>query len=540
MAKITALYCRLSKDDPIGEESNSIAHQKDMLTKYAKDRGFTNIQFFVDDGVTGTIFDRPGLNSMLDEVRAGNVAVAIVKDQSRIGRDVIEVGLLKRTFDEYDVRFIAAEDGLDTANGFDIMSIFRNVFNEWYVADTSKKIRAVFKNKAKSGKHANGQAPYGYMASDTDKFVWIVDEPAAEVVREIYKLCVDGMGLTAIGNTLQARGIKNPMAYKAERDSTSTRIPLKHPDTTWGHGTVKTILLNREYTGAAVIGKITSKSYKDHRKYKKPEEEWSIHENAHEAIIDKDTFETVQRLRQGRRRLAKAGDYGVLNGMLFCNECGGRMHLKRQVKTGKDGVTHTYNYYVCRNSRSHTQYVTCTSHAIKREELELAVLSRIQSITAFAKNDEAKFTEMLKADSSKEAKRVLARARAEFSKANKRISEIGPIIKKLYEDRVNGILTDEQFQSLMTDYKNEETELKTRVSAFEQLLDEAQDQTTNVDRFMRLVRSRTDITELSADVTHEFIEKIVVGKPEYIKYRLKKQPIRIFFTHIGEIGGVES
>ena len=303
--KITALYCRLSKEDFDSGESNSIVHQKEILTKYAKDHGFGNTRYFVDDGVSGTLFSRPGLDALLAEVRTGGVATVIIKDQSRIGRDVIEVGLLKRTFDEFDVRLIAANDNLDTANGFDIMSIFRDVFNEWFVADTSKKIRAVFKAKALNGQHSNSVAPYGYKPSDADKFVWAVDEPAADVVRDVFKMCVDGMGPQYIAQELSRLGLKIPQIYKSERDGVPPKHIPKRPDTMWHTSVIAGILSNREYTGAAVINRKTSKSYKDHRKYVKPEDEWIIHENAHPAIIDDQTWETVQRIRANRRQVQR-------------------------------------------------------------------------------------------------------------------------------------------------------------------------------------------------------------------------------------------
>ncbi|MDO4549540.1 MAG: recombinase family protein [Clostridia bacterium] len=257
-AKTTALYCRLSKEDFETGESNSIIHQKEILTKYAKDHGFFNTRFFVDDGVSGTLFSRPGLDALLGEVRANRVATVIIKDQSRIGRDVLEVGLLKRTFDEYNVRFIAANDNFDTANGFDIMSIFRDVFNEWFVADTSKKIRAVFRAKAQAGKHSNSVAPYGYKPSEADKFVWAIDEPAAEVVKEIFQMRVNGMGPKYIARELSRRGLKLPQAYKAERDGVPLKHIPKHPDTNWHTSAVVGILTNREYTGRAILNRRTS------------------------------------------------------------------------------------------------------------------------------------------------------------------------------------------------------------------------------------------------------------------------------------------
>jgi site-specific DNA recombinase len=257
--KITALYCRLSKEDFDAGESNSIVHQKEILTKYAKDHGFGNMRFFVDDGVSGTLFSRPGLDALLNEVRAGRVATVIIKDQSRIGRDVIEVGLLKRTFDEFNVRLIAANDNLDTANGFDIMSIFRDVFNEWFVADTSKKIRAVLKAKAQAGKHHNTIAPFGYQPSKDDPFVWDIDEPAAEIVREVFQMCIDGMGPTCIAKALRERGLDIPEVYRRKKNG----LPLptyKRPNHYWTASVIATILGRREYLGTAVTNRVLSSS----------------------------------------------------------------------------------------------------------------------------------------------------------------------------------------------------------------------------------------------------------------------------------------
>lgn len=349
-SKITALYCRLSREDFEEGESNSIVHQKEILNRYAKERGFANPRFFVDDGVSGTMFSRPGLNSMLEEIRAGNVGTVIIKDQSRIGRDVLEVGLLKRTFEEHNVRFIAANDNLDTANGFDVMSIFRDVFNEWFVADTSKKIRAVFKAKAEAGKHHNTIAPFGYQPSKDDPFVWDTDEPAAEIVREIFAMCLSGMGPTHIAKALRERKLDIPDVYRRKKNGLA--LPeLKRPHHYWTSSVIADILDRREYTGTAVTNRATIKSYKDRTVIHKPLEEWTMFEDAHPAIIDKETFETVQSIRSGRKRMTRLGDMGALNGKLYCEDCGGKLHIKRRA----NGDKAAYVYYICRNSRSQVE-----------------------------------------------------------------------------------------------------------------------------------------------------------------------------------------
>lgn len=541
--KITALYCRLSKEDFDAGESNSIVHQKEILTKYAKDHGFCNTKFFVDDGVSGTLFSRPGLDALLAEVRTGSVATVIIKDQSRIGRDVIEVGLLKRTFDEYDVRLIAANDNLDTANGFDIMSIFRDVFNEWFVADTSKKIRTVFKAKAQNGQHSNSVAPYGYKPSEGDKFVWDIDEPAAEVVRDIFKMCVSGMGPKYIAKELGVRGLKIPIVYKAERDGVTPKHISKHPDTAWHSSVVSGILANREYTGTAVLNRKTSKSYKDHRKFIKPEEEWIIHENAHPAIIDDETWETVQRIRSNRRQVKRAYEKGALEGTLYCLGCGDRLYAKRSSKTNSDGTVRNYCYYVCKNSRTNSELATCTPHSIKRYDIEAVVLKDLQRVLKLAKTDERKFAEKLNTASRKETERSFQKAKAELAKARTRIGTLDRVISKIYEDNVEGKIGDERFATMLAGYETEQSELKDKVIELESLMSEASEQAANIENFLRVVRSYTQITELTAEVVHEFIEKVFVGEAEYTEPRFghwareKKQEVRIIYNYLGNISG---
>lgn len=541
-SKITALYCRLSQEDGYDSaESNSITHQKEILTKYAGDHGFGNTRFFVDDGVTGTSFNRPGLNTMLAEVKSGNVATVIIKDQSRIGRDVLEVGLLKRTFDEYDVRLIAANDNLDTANGFDIMSIFRDVFNEWFVADTSKKIRSVFKAKALNGKHSNSVAPYGYKPSSADKFVWEIDEFAAEVVKSIFKMCIEGMGPKYIAKELGDRGLKIPSVYKAERDGATLNRILKHPDTVWHSSVVINILANREYTGTAVLNRKTSKSYKDHRKYVRPKEEWIIHENSHPAIIDNETWETVQRIREGRRKIARKYEKGVLDGFLYCRDCGDRMYSKWSSRTLSDGTKKMFFYYVCRNSRSYTVYSTCTAHVIKREILEELVLDDLQRILKLAKTDEDKFVERLNTASRKETEKALRQSKSEHSKAVARIAALDRVISKIYEDNVEGKISDDRFRTMLTGYESEQAELKEKAAELENMMRTAAEQTSNTDNFLKLVRSYTKIEKLTVEIVQEFISKVIVSEAVYTSAKLSKQArsreqeVRIIYNYIGEV-----
>jgi len=540
-SKITALYCRLSREDFESGESNSIVHQKEILTKYAKDHGFGNTKFFVDDGVSGTLFSRPGLDALLTEVRMGKIATVIIKDQSRIGRDVLEVGLLKRTFDEYDVRFIAANDNLDSANGFDIMSIFRDVFNEWFVADTSKKIRAVLKQKALNGRHSNSVAPYGYKPSAEDKFVWDIDEPAAEVVKDIFNMCVSGMGPKYIAKELGKRGLKMPLLYKAERDGVTPKHIPNRPDTMWHTSVVSDILANREYTGTAILNRQTSKSYKDHHKYIKPEEEWIIHENAHPVIIDADTFETVQRIRSKRRQVKRTYEKGVLEGAIYCSDCGDRLYAKRNTKTLSDGSIKDYCYYVCKNSRTYSDLPTCTQHSIMRENLEAAVLQDLQQVIKMVKTDERKFAEKLNAASQKATERSAQKAKGELTKTNNRISTLDRIISKIYEDNVTGKISDERFQTMLVGYEAEQADLKSKVEELENLVAEAIQQTTNIDRFLGVVRAHTEVTELTVEIVHAFINRIEVSEAEYTPARFshwargKTQNVKIIYNYLDDI-----
>lgn len=539
--KMTALYCRLSKEDFDTGESNSIVHQKEILTKYAKDHGFGNHKFFVDDGVSGTLFSRPGLDALLTEVRAGKVATVIIKDQSRIGRDVLEVGLLKRTFDEYNVRFIAANDNLDTANGFDIMSIFRDVFNEWFVADTSKKIRAVFKQKALNGKHSNSVAPYGFKPSEKDKFVWAVDEPAADVVRDIFKMCVSGMGPKYIANELCRRGLKIPQIYKAERDGVTPKHIPNRPDTVWHTSVVSGILANREYLGMAILNRKTSRSYKDHRKFIKPEDEWIIHENAHPAIIDAETFETVQRIRSNRRQVTRHYAKGALDDVMYCADCGSRQHAKRGSVKAKGGTVREYYHYVCKNSRSYTEFASCTPHCISREGIEKAVLNNLQTVIKHAKLDEKRFIQKMTDASLREDARSTQKANAERVKAKARIATLDRIISRIYEDNVSGKIGDERFQTMLAGYEVEQKELKLKVAELESLITAATQQTTNVESFLRLVRSHTEVTELTTEIVHEFITRVEVSEAEYSPARFshwargKRQTVKVIYNYLDDI-----
>ena len=528
--KITALYCRLSRDDELAGNSNSIIHQKEMLSKYAKERGFQSPCFFVDDGVTGTVFNRPGLNSLLEEVKAGRVSTVITKDQSRIGRDVLEVGLMKRTFEENKVRFIAANDNLDTANGFDIMSIFRDVLNEWYVADTSKKIRAVKRSNALEGKVA-GRPPYGYKASNGDNQFWEIDEPAAEIVKEIFNRIVAGDGPHTIGKDLDSRGIDPPMIHYRKRNG----LQDADKDTTWFTFIISRIAENQAYIGHLVSQKESTPSYKNHRKYIRPEEEWVIVENHHQPIIDKETFDIVQRLRANRRRPTKRGDMGVLSGLLYCADCNSTLAIAG-AKEGK------YQYYVCslnRNRKKHYK-TECSRHGIRRDDVEKLVLDNIIETVKFARENKGEFTERVHKTSNDDIEKAIKSKTAEFAKADRRIVELDKIIKRIYEDNVTGKLTDELFAKLLNDYTTEQKALTLTTNSLQTEIEELKGKTADLKNFLKLVERCSEIEELTAEIARTFIDKVIVREavlfpnPKSKGHQSRSQEIHILLNFIGE------
>lgn len=466
------------------------------------------------------------------------VSTVIIKDQSRIGRDVLEVGLLKRTFDEFNVRLIAANDNLDTANGFDIMSIFRDVFNEWFVADTSKKIRAVFKSKAQAGKHHNSNAPFGYKPSKDDPFVWDIDEPAAEIVREVFQMCIDGIGPSIIAKALRARNLDRPEVYARKRDG-KPLLHYKKPNNHWATSNITKMLGNVEYIGTAVTNRMAVKSYKDKTRIFKPIEDWIVFEDAHPRIIEKETFDVVQRIREGRRRPTKLGDMGVLNGRLYCEDCGGKLHIKRRA----GGEKAQYTYYICHQSRSYSESSGgCTPHSIRKEIIEQLVLSDIKRVLAIARDNEDHFVELVGKQSRKDTEKIVNKAKLEYAKAENRIRQLDDIVTQIYEDKVSGELSSERFSKMLGKYEQEQLELTMKLHELRPVLEQAEDETQSTDRFLRLVKKFTEIEELTAEVVNEFIEKIVVGETELVAPRRfshwkdeKRQNIRIVYNYIGSI-----
>ena len=520
-SKISALYCRLSVDDRAEGDSNSIKNQKDILLRYAKEHGFGNTEFFVDDGTSGTVFNRPGLNAMLDAVRADKVAVVIIKDQSRIGRDVLEVGLMRRTFDEHNVRFIAANDNLDSANGYDIMSIFRDVFNEYYVADVSKKIRAVKRSNALQGKTL-GRLPFGYRDSG-DKKSWLIDTAEAELVKEIFEKFTCGMSITEITRDLSIRKIPRPSECKKG-------LPMSRP---WDTSTIMDILDNAAYIGIYQMLKQTTPSYKNHKRIYKPKEDWIVIENHHPAIVELEVFDTAQRIRSRRKRHQKCGDSSILSGLLFCSDCGSPLTYSQA------GVNNSTPLFLCSLYR-YTNVLkerNCTRHSIRVDEAESLALREIQATVQLAIENAENFAKQVHRNANAETEREIRQKTAELEKAERRIAELDRIISRIYEDNISGKLSDERFGKMLAGYEKEQKALVDSIKTLPDEIAEMKSKITNLQSFMKLVERYGAVDELTEEVARAFIEKIVVHEA-IIKEGTKRlrlgQQVDVHLAYIGQ------
>ncbi len=525
--KITALYARLSRDDELQGESNSITNQKAILQKYADDNGFGNTVFFVDDGYSGTNFDRPDWQRLISLAEDGKVATVIVKDMSRLGRDYLKVGYYTEVFfPGVDIRFIAINNGVDSANQQDSdFTPFLNIINEWYAKDTSKKIRAVFKAKGESGKPLSTNPPYGYIKSSEDKHQWVVNETAAEVVIEAFKLCVKGYGPKQIANMFTERRIPNPTAHAKMNGRSVPGYRIYTDDYTWNDSTIVHMLSRQEYLGHTVNFKTYRKSYKNKKQMKNDESQWQIFENTHEAIIDQETFDIVQRIRDGRRRLTPMGAMPILSGMLFCADCGKKLYQVRCTTMKQK------EYLVCSTYRKVKG--GCTSHQIQNEAVETLLLDGIRSITAFAREHETEFVEMVTRKCRADVERTLRDSKRELEQAQARIKKLDEIIQRLYEDNLEGKVSDDRFAKMTANYEAEQQSLESRVSELKATIIKDKTNADNAERFLNLVRKYTDIKELTAEVLREFVEKVYVYQSERIDGK-KVQRIKIVYNCIGE------
>ena len=527
---ITALYPRLSHEDELQGESNSISNQKRILETYAKQNGFSNLRWYTDDGYSGANFQRPGFQAMLADIEAGKVGTVIVKDMSRLGRNYLQVGMYtEMIFPQKGVRFIAINDGVDSAQGENDFAPLRNIFNEWLVRDTSKKIKAVKRSKGMSGKPITSKPVYGYLMDEDENF--IIDEEAAPVVRQIYSLCLAGNGPTKIARMLTEQQIPTPGTLEYLRTGSTRRY---HPgyECKWATNTVVHLLENREYTGCLVNFKTEKPSYKLKHSIENPPEKQAVFENHHEPIIDRETWERVQELRKQRKRPNRYDEVGLFSGILFCADCGSVMYQQRY-QTDK----RKQDCYICGSYKKRT--ADCTAHFIRTDLLTAGVLSNLRKVTSYAAKHEARFMKLLIEQNEDGDRRRNAAKKKELEAAEKRIAELSAIFKRLYEDSVTGRISDERFTELSAAYEAEQKELKERAARLREELSKAQEATANAEKFMNVVRRHTTIEELTPTLLREFVEKIVVHESVALdgkrRGKLRRQEIEIYYSFVGKV-----
>ena len=527
---ITALYPRLSHEDELQGESNSISNQKRILETYAKQNGFSNLRWYTDDGYSGANFQRPGFQAMLADIEAGKVGTVIVKDMSRLGRNYLQVGMYtEMIFPQKGVRFIAINDGVDSAQGDNDFAPLRNIFNEWLVRDTSKKIKAVKRSKGMSGKPITSKPVYGYLMDEDENF--IIDEEAAPVVKQIYNLCLAGNGPTKIARMLTEQQIPTPGTLEYRRTGSTRRY---HPgyECKWATNTVVHLLENREYTGCLVNFKTEKPSYKLKHSIENPPEKQAVLENHHEPIIDRETWERVQELRKQRKRPNRYDEVGLFSGILFCADCGSVMYQQRY-QTDK----RKQDCYICGSYKKRT--ADCTAHFIRTDLLTAGVLSNLRKVTSYAAKHEARFMKLLIEQNEDGDRRRNAAKKKELEAAEKRIAELSAIFKRLYEDSVTGRISDERFTELSADYEAEQKELKERAARLREELSKAQEATANAEKFMNVVRRHTTIEELTPTLLREFVEKIVVHESVALdgkrRGKLRRQEIEIYYSFVGKV-----
>jgi hypothetical protein len=457
---------------------------------------------------------------MVDEVKAGNVSIVIFKDQSRLGRDVLEVGLLKRTFEDNGVRYIAAADNLDSANGFDIMSVFRDVINEFYVSDCSKKIRTAKRNSALQGRVIS-KLPYGYKASD-DRSTWVVDEGAAVIVKEIFEMYASGTGIADICRILTKREVPRPNDYLMGK-------PISAP---WDVSSTCQMLENQAYTGLYQAQRVTTVSYKNHTQVKRPKEEWVVIENHHPPLVEIEVFETAQRLRNGRRRRTSLGELSIHSGLVFCSDCGSSLSYCM------NGSKKMFPNFVCSRYRGCNVFGErkCTRHSIRLDVLEQIALNKLKDTVSLALDDVQTFTDMVYQSTNMDTENIIKVKAAEVTKANRRIAELDDIIKKIYEDRVSGILSDDRFAKMLSDYEKEQSQLAEATETLLADIEGLKAKKADLQSFMKLVNRFGRVVELNEEIARAFIEKIIVHEAvikEGTKRVKESQAVDIHLTYIG-------
>lgn len=522
--RITALYARLSRDDEKEGISGSIQNQKAILEKYASDNHLPNPQFFFDDGYSGVTFTRPAFMEIMELAEQGLVANLVVKDHSRLGRNRLVVGqLLEEDFVRLNVRYIAIMDNIDTASGVSDIVPMQDLFNEWHAKNTSDKVRRVMQSRGNAGIPLTTNVPYGYRKAPEDKNRWEIDEPAAEVVRRIFQMSVSGLGPTQIAKRLKADCVMTPAEYRrsiGKKPGICTERPCR-----WCSHTVAEILDRQEYVGDTVNFRTYRQSFKQKKQLDRPQEEWKVFPDTHPAIIDRETFALVQNLRQHRRRPTRTGIVSIFSGLLYCADCGGKL-----------GYSATNNYkreqafFFCSAYRKNSD--VCSAHYIRERVIEQLVLEGLQRLMWYVQVYEQKFAQEQMERFGLQEKKELTAKRRELDRAKQRVTEIDRIIQKSYEDLSKGLLSEERFATLTLSLENEQKQLKASIPEMAASLNATTDKAADLQHFIERARQVTRLTELTPEIVHEFIEKIVVSQPEKVESK-RHQTVDIYYNTIG-------
>lgn len=526
--KITAIYCRLSRDDEQAGESNSIVNQKAILKKYAKEQGFRNIQFFVDDGFSGANFNRPEWQRMITMVEADQIGVLLAKDMSRIGRNYLEVGFYTEIlFPKHNVRFIAINSGVDSANQMDNdFTPFLNIINEFYVKDSSKKVKASMKQKGESGEYLTTNPPYGYMKDpDNPKKHWIIDDEAAAVVRQIFAWCMEGYGPSQIAHKLKDAKVDCPTVHWAKM---GRNAPAKTPEDPydWAPRTISGILEKPEYLGHMVNFRTHRQSYKSKKKIENPQSEWKIFENTHDAIVDEETFYRVQELRKNKRRPARTGKSNMFSGVVRCADCGEKLYYctSKNFEARQD-------HFVCSTSRKKGKDV-CDTHFIRAVVLEEGTLQHMRMVISCVASYEDEFRKALGAKRNAEAKKELTAKKRTLQKSENRLAELDRLFKRIYEDMVGGKLTEARFQMLADDYEQEQSELREKIDILEDEIQQQEDQTENVDKFICQAKKYLHLEKLTPTILNDMVKAVYVHAPDKSSGH-RVQDVEISYNYIG-------
>lgn len=528
--KITALYCRLSRDDEYSGDSMSIQTQKTMLAQYAKDNGFENIQYFVDDGVSGTTFERSGFKQMISEIEAGKVGTVIVKDLSRLGREYLQTGYYTEIyFPQNDIRFIAVNDGIDSANGENDFAPFKNIINEWYAKDISKKVKSAFKTRANNGGICLGNTPYGYrkVNGTTNR---IEPDENAPTVKRIFQLALEGNNCYAISKILERENVLIPKAYAMKKAGNTSAAGYPKYPYAWSKQSVYGILSNPIYTGDLYCLKYATKSFKDKRIVSKPKDEWVIVPNTHEALVSKQDFETVQSRISVKQNSYSENLDNIFRGLIYCSDCNTRLSFQHRVDNHKSKG--------CYRCARHIRYgkEECSPHYITIEQISQIVLADIQRHVKLANKNVQKYAEHLAQLANKSGNGEIQSRKRSAEKTEKRLKELDKLLQKLYEDKVFGVISEERYITLSQSMETEATELKRKIADDSEFIRSHSEAEKGIDEFVKLVSSYEKITELSEELVHTLIDKIVVHEREKIDGDVVMR-VDIYYRFIGNVGG---